>query len=217
MQVTNMKMIKRGIIIGLIMISLVTIVFAGETALFPVNPGTRSTSPSSTDFGSGKVITDEGLVPNIVASYKHNQTIWASSGAVQIQEQSLYRVPWKNHYTNGFLVNINKSSTIFVNTHFTHPFKIDGVKTKVRYFWSRINLPKNVNVTHIDICTGDNILKQDDSIKWVGDGIMKDYIYDMGAWYEMQRGIEIAFHVRNDDATNAQSVKFYGSGARIEW
>jgi hypothetical protein len=217
MQETNMKRIKTGIVIGLIMISLVTVVFAAETALTPVDPDTRSSSLSGVDYGSrsNNVITDETLYPIKTASFTHNQTIWASSGAVQVQEQ-FTNVPFKNHYVNEYSVSINKSSLIYADTHFTHPYFIDGVRPKVRYVWSRMQLDKGINVTYIYVCSGYTIVKGK-QILYVGNGAMMDYMFDMGAWYDMPRGIEIGYEIQNNNSTTTKMARFYGSGARIEW
>ena len=154
------------------------------------------------------------------AAYKHNETIWTSSGNQFVEEftssglvpGSPYHISERYYFT---LKPFTGSNGVYLITPFTSSIIKDGIRPRVKYLYVSLNMPVGVNATWISVSSGEGI-HIGGPIKWEGTNAVKDYTYNMGSYYSMNRGINIVLYIENHQPSNRE-VLSYGGGARQEW
>lgn len=149
------------------------------------------------------------------AAYAHNESIWSSSHNQFVYEGTESNLISRYHYNNAFNLIVKPGVNVIIQTPFTAPYNKDGINLKARYLYFSLEMPVGVNVTHVAIANGHTTIYTRD-VNWAGTGDAKVYTLNMGAWYNVNRGINANMNIVNSLGSN-QNVQSYGAGVKLEW
>jgi hypothetical protein len=150
------------------------------------------------------------------AAFKHNETIWTSSGNQFVGElylSGLATTPMHHQY--GYEFTILPSGTAGLITPFGNSIIKDGTRPRVRFITFALNMPVGVKVAGVYIYNGpDPVVSR--TVNWAGTGAVKDYPLDMSSYYLMNRGVTAMLIIQNTEPS-AHLVSTYGGGVKQEW
>jgi hypothetical protein len=207
------KLMKMGIIIGLVLAVLIPVgVLAGDLRV----PLSEDTTGTLFHFLSPPVRGADIRPVTAATSFTHSQTLWSTNSFVL--EQWTGDVYSSYHSGYRYHVNLNSGGGItWVTTTFTAPGSIDGIVPSFRYVTWRLEMPAGVNATGVEFSNGSGFVS-DKSLKFTGKNKIKTYTLDLGQYYLVENGIQVSLYIINDNAAGSYNdAIFYGTGAKIEY
>jgi hypothetical protein len=150
------------------------------------------------------------------AAYKHNETIWSSSGNQVVSESYWNRLAYDPVHTGGhYYFTINPSTFTYLVTPFASPTRIDGATPRVKNITFALNMPVGVNVTGVGIFSGQSLLYSR-NVTWRGKNAYTEYKLVMDSYKIANRGLSTRLEITNSEGSS-NLVYTYGAGAVMEW